>query len=106
MCVCLCVCVSFIDSGRRCLWCFGQTRGDQRVSMIESVRTEKLDSTHSVCWVRHAHTHTDDTLLMLEDTTRCCFWLKALLLLTDIKVKEQSEENMMRLEPLSSFSCS
>ncbi|CAF88317.1 unnamed protein product, partial [Tetraodon nigroviridis] len=41
---------SCIGLGRRCLWCFGQTRGDQRVSTIKSVRTEKLDCTHSVCW--------------------------------------------------------
>ena len=80
LCVCVCVCVSCIISGRRCLWCFGRTRGDQRASMTKSVKTELLDCTHSVCWVRHTHTHTTHTphtcthRLSYVELTGCSSW--------------------------------
>lgn len=104
MCVSVCVCqlYRFGETVSLVFW----TDTWRPESFYDRICKNREAGQHTLCLLGETHTHTDDTLLMLEDTTRCCFWLKALLLLTDIKVKEQSEENMMRLEPLSSFSCS
>lgn len=61
--------VSCIILVRRCHWCFGRTHGDQRASMTKSVKTGRLDYTHSVCWVRHTHS----TLTFQCKTSNCSF---------------------------------